>query len=457
MIRDEAETLEKTILSVKPIVDQIVIAVDRKSSDASLEIAKKYADVLFEFDFNDNFSEIRNDLIKKSSGDWILIMDGHESFENPHQAVKIIEGLRPSEFIEFRKTKDGELELTDTKNKGLIEQSGFEIIGLKKFRIDALSVNILQQEEEGNMFGLQVRFFRNIPTKIYYEDDIHNRLRVEPHSTLGVPALVIHHARSNEKIAQRKTQRSKMILDRMGKRAKEDPNDLRAQYYLGANYLALGKLQKAIIHFKNYIKKADFLEQKYLAYWYMAKAHLFLYQKSEDMKYLQEYRAIMFKMMDLDFKLPLAYVSFADVCFMLGKYAEAEHWYKAGRNWVHGVRKPRVTCFFPAHFFTWYPWERLAAIYSLVYNKHGKITDLNNAILAGSECLNFDDVPEKIKDEMIECMGTWVKEYEQKTGKNLLGADGSGDRESDNGNSHVERDTQLGLSPGRIVKANVEG
>lgn len=457
MVKDEAETLEKTILSVKPIVDQVVIAVDRKSTDDTLEIAKKHADVLFEFDFKDNFSDIRNQLIKKSSGNWILIMDGHETFENPFGALKIIEKLRPAEFLKFRKTPDGEIELTDPKNKILVEQSGWEIIGIKKYRIDALSINLLQQEAEGNMFGLQVRFFRNIPKEIYYEDDMHNRLRVEPHSTLGVQALTIRHERSNEKIAKRNKQRSKMIMERMGKRAKENPDDLRAHYYLGAQYLANKSYIKSIKHFKIYIKKSDFMEQSYLAHWYMSKAFLFLYQKNQKRYLLQEFRSIMFHMMDMDFKLPLAYASLADVCYMEKQYAEAEHWYKAGRNWATSVRKPQVTCFFPHHFFTWYPWERLAAIYSELYIKNNRITDLNNAIMAGSECFNFGDFPEDLKTKMQECMGSWVNEYEKKTGQKLFGADGTGDRKSGDGNPAIKRTTSPGLPPGRLVKADMAG
>lgn len=456
MVKDEAETLEKTILSVKPIVEQIVIGVDSKSSDGTKEIALKYGDYVFDFDFNDNFSEIRNSLIQQSSGNWILVMDGHETFTNPHGVIGLIEGLRPATFLQFKQEPDGEIELADPKNKGLIEQSGWEIIGTKKFRIDAISVNLYQQEEEGNMFGLQVRFFRNIPKEIYYEDDMHNRLRVEPHATLGVPALEIMHLRSSEKIRVRKKQREKMILERMGKRAKENPDDLRAQYYLGANYLAMGQHKKAIRHFKVYIKKSDFLEQKYLALWYMGKAHLLIFQKTNNLNDLLEYRGIMFKMMDLDFKLPLAYCSLADACYLLGKYAEAEHWYKAGRNWRHSIRRPQVTCFFPSHYFTWYPWERLTHIYSMLYEKNGILSDLQNAIMTATECVQFGDFPDKMKKIMSECMGTWVHEYEQKTGQKLLGIDGAGDREPDNGNPAVERVECPELPSGRLVKADLE-
>ena len=81
VVKNEEKGLEKAILSCKDFVDEIIIAVDSKSSDGTLDIAKKHATEYKIFEFDDDFSEARNFAQEGVKSDWILYLDGHEYIE----------------------------------------------------------------------------------------------------------------------------------------------------------------------------------------------------------------------------------------------------------------------------------------------------------------------------------------------------------------------------------------
>lgn len=80
IVKNEAATLERCLSNARPHVDEIVI-VDTGSTDGSLEIARRYADVLDEIEWPDSFSAARNHSLDLASGDFILILDGDEYIE----------------------------------------------------------------------------------------------------------------------------------------------------------------------------------------------------------------------------------------------------------------------------------------------------------------------------------------------------------------------------------------
>ncbi|GIP35603.1 glycosyltransferase [Paenibacillus sp. J2TS4] len=77
IVRNEEKKLERCLKSVQALVDEIVI-VDTGSEDSTLEIAKAYNVKLFQYPWNNHFSEARNFALSKSTGDWNLILDADE-------------------------------------------------------------------------------------------------------------------------------------------------------------------------------------------------------------------------------------------------------------------------------------------------------------------------------------------------------------------------------------------
>jgi len=83
--------LEKCILSCKDFVNYIVIAIDKTSDDGTEEIAKKYANEVKYFDFEDDFAKIRNFAHEGVKQDWILSLDGHEFIEKHDRLEEMLE------------------------------------------------------------------------------------------------------------------------------------------------------------------------------------------------------------------------------------------------------------------------------------------------------------------------------------------------------------------------------
>ena len=81
IVKDEENYIKKCISSVNDIVDEIII-VDTGSNDKTKEIAKKFNAKIYDFEWNDDFSEARNFSISKATKDWILVLDGDETISS---------------------------------------------------------------------------------------------------------------------------------------------------------------------------------------------------------------------------------------------------------------------------------------------------------------------------------------------------------------------------------------
>lgn len=77
IVKNEEKYLRDCLLSVKGIVDEIVI-VDTGSIDNTINIAEEFGAKLFHFKWIEDFSAARNFALEHSSGDWILYLDADE-------------------------------------------------------------------------------------------------------------------------------------------------------------------------------------------------------------------------------------------------------------------------------------------------------------------------------------------------------------------------------------------
>lgn len=75
--KNEAENLENCLKSIQPYPFEIVV-VDTGSTDNSKEVARRYTDKVYDFEWVDNFSTARNFSISKASHNMILVVDTDE-------------------------------------------------------------------------------------------------------------------------------------------------------------------------------------------------------------------------------------------------------------------------------------------------------------------------------------------------------------------------------------------
>lgn len=80
IVRDEHETLERALESVRDIADEIII-VDTGSLDDTKDIALKFTNKVYDFKWCDDFSKARNYSFEKAKMDYIMWLDADDVLE----------------------------------------------------------------------------------------------------------------------------------------------------------------------------------------------------------------------------------------------------------------------------------------------------------------------------------------------------------------------------------------
>ena len=91
IVKNEEKYLGQCLNSVKEIVNEVIIT-DTGSTDKTKEIAKKFKAKIFDFKWNDDFSEARNESLKHATKEWILVLDADE-FIDKNGLEKIKEAI----------------------------------------------------------------------------------------------------------------------------------------------------------------------------------------------------------------------------------------------------------------------------------------------------------------------------------------------------------------------------
>ena len=102
IVKDEQENIRDMIRDAKRFADEIVI-VDTGSTDETPKIAQELGAKVFNFKWNDNFSDARNYSIEKATGDWILWLDAddrvpEEEAEKINELKKVLGNMRDTVF-----------------------------------------------------------------------------------------------------------------------------------------------------------------------------------------------------------------------------------------------------------------------------------------------------------------------------------------------------------------------
>lgn len=77
IIKNEEKTLDRCLQNAHLYADEIIV-VDTGSTDKSKEIAKKYTDLVFDFEWCDDFSKARNYSFDKAKCEYIMWLDGDD-------------------------------------------------------------------------------------------------------------------------------------------------------------------------------------------------------------------------------------------------------------------------------------------------------------------------------------------------------------------------------------------
>ncbi|TGG86979.1 glycosyltransferase family 2 protein [Geotoga petraea] len=241
IVKNEEVNLDRCLRSITNFVDEIII-VDTGSTDSTIEIAKKYTEKIYYFEWTGNFSEARNESLKYPNGEWVFIIDADEEATEKMQ----------KDTRSFLKSVDSEVS-----------------------QIMIPNINFLDIDLEKTEIASNGRFFRN--GKVKYENIVHNQPVIE--GEIEYADLPLNHYGyiwTRYKRKQKTIRTSNLLREYL----KENPDNL---YYLiqlfktekiGKNlkeYYRLGnKIEKIIIDIVNRKKikyKPSPMENEFLHIW----------------------------------------------------------------------------------------------------------------------------------------------------------------------------------------------
>lgn len=77
IVKNEEEVIERCLLSIRNVIDEIII-VDTGSTDRTKEICSKYTTQIYDYTWNDNFSEARNYSFGLASMEYVMWLDADD-------------------------------------------------------------------------------------------------------------------------------------------------------------------------------------------------------------------------------------------------------------------------------------------------------------------------------------------------------------------------------------------
>lgn len=218
IVKNEATLLKACLDSVKAAVDEIVI-VDTGSEDETIDIARIYTDKVFSFPWQEDFSAARNFAVEQCSSKWILSIDADEQLEdNGNSLRELIADTNKEAFF------------LPLKNCTISDGSTFEVIGV-------------------------LRLFRNLPHYRYF-GKIHEQISIANEDFVGYSECpIISHSYIEPARRQEKRRRNISMLIEQLKQEPESATFLK--YYLGCEWLGLGRYQEAYNCFSYAYKNLD--------------------------------------------------------------------------------------------------------------------------------------------------------------------------------------------------------
>ncbi|MCR4427472.1 MAG: glycosyltransferase [Firmicutes bacterium] len=211
IVRDEGHLLARCLESAKDSVDEIVV-VDTGSRDQTLDVSRRYTSRVYSIPWESDFARARNYAIDHVSAEWVLVLDADETLEGDRTHLR--------ETVAGAGAKEGFL-------LPLHNHTGHSPSDYSR--------------------SLVLRLFRNIPEH-RYRGRVHEQLTVASPANLGVLATpVIRHDPETGSVRLKKRARNLALLRSA---LMEDQSNPFLHYYVGIEWLGLGKPGLALPHFE---------------------------------------------------------------------------------------------------------------------------------------------------------------------------------------------------------------
>ncbi|WP_339161985.1 glycosyltransferase family 2 protein [Siminovitchia sp. FSL W7-1587] len=311
IVKNEEEVLERCLDSVKDLVDEINI-VDTGSTDKTVEIAKKYTDRVFFFEWTGKFKDARNESFKYATKDYILYLDADDVLmEEDREKFKLL-----------KETLDPEVDSVSMYYNAGIDEYGNVTLRYRRNRL-------LKRSRQFQWHG-----------------DVHNYIAVW--GNIINSDIAVTHLKKKHAVGRNLSIYKEKI-------ANGDPFSPRDYFYYGNELRENQYYKEAIESYTKNIEMAEgWVEDKIYACMFRADCHRVLGNNKEELRSL---------LMSLSFsKIPRP-----EVCSRIGyhfqqqkDYQSAIFWYELATNLPDDPNRWSFT--YPA-YSTWYPHLQLCVCY----------------------------------------------------------------------------------------------
>lgn len=192
IVKNEENNLEKCLKSLLPLKEFVnceIIVTDTGSTDRTVEIAKKYADKVLNFEWCNDFSKARNFGIEHSNGKWFMFVDADEVF---------IDDI--SEIANFVKSEISE-----------------------NYNCATLNIKEFLDEKSPPLDFNAVKLAKMYPQKTYFIHKIHEQFGIEKANIYPIQATIHHFGYMDTIIKEKQSRNLKFLEEEYAK----NPNDLR--------------------------------------------------------------------------------------------------------------------------------------------------------------------------------------------------------------------------------------
>ncbi|MFF2092622.1 glycosyltransferase family 2 protein [Paenibacillus sp. NPDC058174] len=181
IVRNEETVLNRCLKSVEGLVDEIVI-VDTGSTDATKAIAAAYNAKIFDYKWNNNFSEARNFALEQATSDWNLVLDADEYFADDYREeiqsfingalaigrLKIINKFKDKEGDAYAQTFISRLFPRDARYEGIIHEQIVSSLPRVILAIDIQHDGYYEQTRSDRNIPMLLREIEASPQDAYY-------------------------------------------------------------------------------------------------------------------------------------------------------------------------------------------------------------------------------------------------------------------------------------------------
>jgi len=290
IVRDEEAVLERCLQSASGIWDELII-VDTGSADSTKEIAARYTDQVYDFQWIDDFSAARNFSFSKAGMEYCLWLDADDVLSQENK----------SKFLELKKTLSTDIDVVMMRYNTAFDESGAPIFSYYRERL-----------------------IRNL-ADWRWKGRVHEA--IVPKGNVLYSEISIEH----RKLGEGDRNRNLRIYEKQI--AAGTALSPREQYYYGRELFAHGKTEEAVHVFETFLNERDaWLENKIDACRQLANCLFALNRKEEGVQAL--FRSFAYS-------LPRA-----EICCDIGRYflqenclEEAAYWYESA---LQSKQNPRT-------------------------------------------------------------------------------------------------------------------